>query len=1441
MTMTVCNDLQEELISNMHESGPSRAQWEDVTGSTPLTFVNDCVSFTTTVSARFWLMDCRNISEATKMATELYKEVIHVPFIAKFVVFAKKVEPYEARLRVFCMTDDREDKTLEKLELFTQVAKSRDVEVLESKPQYIEMAGNLVPVTKSGEQLQLPFKAFRENRLPFTVRVKDQHADIVGRTLFMKEPKVAKGEPPQHPICILNIVLPETVIPDSTTAFSDKITSTYRSSLLSFSKHQNDHYIGDIRIVDLSNLLGKDWIRLATEIGISIEEIDEIINQNTDSIARQAQSMIRLYKDKPNYDICLLEVALKNIGRDDIMNKCKSGRLSHSRDFDDTDIMKNSESVEELVRLENKRIQQINESEEVKYSAEEKEIEESESDEELAKQTVAERREKIVKRLSVERQIPASSQKKEITREITEIKRKSLIEDKKAMHESEIFMQLPADNSVKSTVVSEHVIKMKLGKKDSSEVSKSDFDKELTYKFKTSSRSSEETDDSTIIDQKSLEDVDNLKIIKDLSSVEKTSKISDFILTERPATTTDVKKLTEDFVSSERLPEQYTQPLVITEKFTEEFKEKVDNKTKVNEELKETAEQMVKTTVEKASKKVESIISVFEAPQSEKTITKEITIQLIPKQKEKIEEIQTDKKLITWETEEHIQGKVDNMIDEKLSIKSKSTSVKDKIKTFTEQKVDDESLKEALVTGTKKVSETVKVFSLPKVDDFKQSSADILHKQFVDVEDKLEDFKTTTTTTEPKEKIIDSTSVTITELTDPKIQEQVSEHEGLIIVLTESIKDTAKSFAVSDIKDKITDTKLSFLEDKVHDLKTHSIEDISDHVVTDAKIVEDTLKSTTESLGRDLPKKPDEIKEKIDDAVVSGMKSVEDTVQVFTKDKFDDLKGKADEVDNGLSKIKTFATEKVDDLKSTTIEIKEKLIETKEPIKMETKTVRVIIKGSIESKSKDLEEEIKEIFVDSKDIKDTIESKTEDVKTKVSQMEDVVKETKVSFTTRFLPETERISDDIESKSMAITIPSEISELETKFIEDKISLPEDKIVSTETILQQIPIESVKVDEKIISRIEEITPATAPEDATFRDSIDKLEEMKSIVVDARKITQDFLGTEQHSRIPIPTKLKKEIKTTETTKKETFSFPTTIEKDVVLMEKLTKASEQTKIPIKEVTKVITDQSKDKLKTTADYDERPPSVGESVKIKTIETVTFKNVHETIKKPMESVATVTAKEVIVTAPIELQEKTEKVIKDAITIAKDSELIGTVQDITQDDVLIKEEATELLQREELITPAPFGPRKSLTDAEFCKSVQETITKKMSEGLIEISDELQLKVLIGYFPFDSLSALFEKHFTEEVQSIENISMIRSPRTLIINLSETIYIYIGSDIPPSQTPPPTPIDTKSERQEREEIILEKTLIDEEQLSDTVKTLHKTTESTFERISTTTRIVL
>ncbi|XP_024889284.1 ankyrin-2-like isoform X1 [Temnothorax curvispinosus] len=193
--------------------GTNESQWEDVTGSTPLTFMNDRVSFTTTVSARFWLMDCRNIGAVPKMATELYEASLHVPYITNFIIYSKRMDVLEATLRILCMTDGKEGMhTLERQEEFTEIVKSRDVEALDGKDLYIEFSGNLVPVTKSGMQLKFTFRAFRQNRLSFHVKVKDPLLDPVARMLFMREPKVAKGEPPQQPVCVLNIVLPETIV-----------------------------------------------------------------------------------------------------------------------------------------------------------------------------------------------------------------------------------------------------------------------------------------------------------------------------------------------------------------------------------------------------------------------------------------------------------------------------------------------------------------------------------------------------------------------------------------------------------------------------------------------------------------------------------------------------------------------------------------------------------------------------------------------------------------------------------------------------------------------------------------------------------------------------------------------------------------------------------------------------------------------------------------------------------------------------------------------------------------------------------------------------------------------------------------------------------------------------------------------------------------------------
>ncbi|KNC31858.1 hypothetical protein FF38_06100 [Lucilia cuprina] len=1073
--------------------GPSRAQWEDVTGSTPLTFVNDCVSFTTTVSARFWLMDCRNISEATKMATELYKEVIHVPFIAKFVVFAKKVEPFEARLRVFCMTDDREDKTLEKMELYTQVAKSRDVEVLEGKPQYIEMAGNLVPVTKSGEQLQLPFKAFRENRLPFTVRVKDQHADIVGRTLFMKEPKVAKGEPPQHPICILNIVLPEAVIPDSVTAFSDKITPTYRSSLLSFSKHQNDHYIGDIRIVDLSNLLGKDWIQLASEINISTEEVDEIINQNTDSIARQAQSMIRLYKDKPNYDIHSLEQALKNIGRDDIMNKCKSGRLSHSRDFDETDIMKNSESVEELVRQESKRIQQIHEREEIKYSAEEKEIEESESDEEIAKRTVAERRDKIVKRLSVERQIPASSQKKEITREITEIKRKSLIEDKKAIHESEIFMQLPADNSVKSAVVPEQVIKMKMGKIDATEVSKSDFDKELTHKFKSSSRSSEEepdVEDTSSARQISHEEVDNLKIVKDITSVEKPSKIIDSLIGEKPSMESGSKQLTEDFLAFEKLTQLPSQILPttttdITEKFVEEVKEKSDE-GKIDDTIKETAVEVVTETVETASKKVESIISSFESSKPEKQDTLKGVQDFITAERKTF--LDSAK---TYTKEE--ESKLDEAIVEtKESIISETVSVKDKIKAFTETKLDDISdkitstkdsfksfeesktdaiksektkLKEEILSETKSVSDAIKTFSETEVKELKSETAK-LEQNVLQTKDSIE------TATE-------KTADTIVSFVDTKTNELQTETAALQSLImdtkdtkiseTINILQTTKDFISSETKN-ITEafkSKIDEVKKETEETKEHAI-DKKDSLVSETKSVAETIKAfnepkiedvkkefgfSKESIVRDtkslFDKSTEEFKEQLSETketVISETQRVSETIKSFAEPKLEDIEK---ETSKAKAKVE-FAKDSIDK------QLKEQVHETKDTIITETKSVAETIKVFAEPKTDDIKKEASKIETKLEETKMSYEKSSEELKKHVFDMKDgIITETK-SVTETIKAFTEPKLDDFKKETA--NLEKEITSTKDSIVKETKSLFDTK---TDEFKQHVDLEKESI--------------------------------------------------------------------------------------------------------------------------------------------------------------------------------------------------------------------------------------------------------------------------------------------------------------------------------------------------------------------------------------------
>uniref|UniRef100_A0A7N6F6N4 Ankyrin 1, erythrocytic b n=1 Tax=Anabas testudineus TaxID=64144 RepID=A0A7N6F6N4_ANATE len=190
--------------------GTAPAQWEDITGTTKLMYAHNCANFTTNVSARFWLADCPRTAEAVTFANLLYRELMAVPYMARFVIFAKMNEAREGRLRCYCMTDDKMDKTLELHENFTEVARSRDIELMEGMPLHLECSGNLVPIRKATQQPRsFSFQAFRDNRLPVSVKVRDSNKDATGFLSFLR--KCTKYEDTQHVLCNLNITMPPCV------------------------------------------------------------------------------------------------------------------------------------------------------------------------------------------------------------------------------------------------------------------------------------------------------------------------------------------------------------------------------------------------------------------------------------------------------------------------------------------------------------------------------------------------------------------------------------------------------------------------------------------------------------------------------------------------------------------------------------------------------------------------------------------------------------------------------------------------------------------------------------------------------------------------------------------------------------------------------------------------------------------------------------------------------------------------------------------------------------------------------------------------------------------------------------------------------------------------------------------------------------------------------
>ncbi|XP_069428790.1 ankyrin-1 isoform X10 [Ovis canadensis] len=314
--------------------GTDQAQWEDITGTTKLVYANECATFTTNVSARFWLSDCPRTAEAVNFANQLYKELTAVPYMAKFVIFAKMNDPREGRLRCYCMTDDKVDKTLELHENFVEVARSRDIEVLEGMPLFAELSGNLVPIKKAAQQRSFLFQSFRENRLAIPVKVRDSSREPAGSLSFLR--KAMKYEDTQHILCHLNITMPPCTKGSGADERRRTLTPlALRYSLLSESTtgFLSGTDRADMKMTLISDHLGLSWTELARELQFSVDDINRIRVENPNSLLEQSLALLNLWVTREGQDAKMenLYVALRNIDRGEIVNMLEgSGRQGRS-------------------------------------------------------------------------------------------------------------------------------------------------------------------------------------------------------------------------------------------------------------------------------------------------------------------------------------------------------------------------------------------------------------------------------------------------------------------------------------------------------------------------------------------------------------------------------------------------------------------------------------------------------------------------------------------------------------------------------------------------------------------------------------------------------------------------------------------------------------------------------------------------------------------------------------------------------------------------------------------------------------------------------------------------------------------------------------------------------------------------------------------------------
>ncbi|XP_075245681.1 uncharacterized protein LOC142339499 isoform X4 [Convolutriloba macropyga] len=304
------------------------------------------IAFTTMISGRYWVIEYAlpdttqpesaeakmHLDKSLKMAAELYREAMVVPYQAKFFVFGKRHDEQQALVRAFLMLDDKHDPCLENQLHFQLLSKSRDISVLDMSRTFVEMTQGNLQAASAGmdKQPDTVFVPFRENRIMYFVQVSDSEQPPTGTVEFYSQPrstlvKRSEQERENCRLCRLAITLPEYVQSDDKTGtinFASTDILRKNPTLCDPNLSPNSsHERAMLRLVKVASMLGEDWHLLAETLKIEANVVGIFCEQQDPS--QRGIAMLRHWAEKEGQDASgfALTRALQMIGREDIVRE----------------------------------------------------------------------------------------------------------------------------------------------------------------------------------------------------------------------------------------------------------------------------------------------------------------------------------------------------------------------------------------------------------------------------------------------------------------------------------------------------------------------------------------------------------------------------------------------------------------------------------------------------------------------------------------------------------------------------------------------------------------------------------------------------------------------------------------------------------------------------------------------------------------------------------------------------------------------------------------------------------------------------------------------------------------------------------------------------------------------------------------------------------------